>query len=59
MSSSTTSAALLCLLAGAMAAVQTPHSGERAHVEPDGAAELGKEEREELKGGQDGSMRRI
>lgn len=40
MRSSTTSAALLCLLAGAMAAVQTPQTGERAGMESDESAEL-------------------
>lgn len=62
MHSSTTSAALLCLLAGAVAAVQTPQSGERAGMEPDESAELsdgvvnGRTQMRGVKGGQDGSM---
>lgn len=34
MGSSTTSAAVLCLIAGALAAIQTPQTGEEAGVEP-------------------------
>lgn len=60
MRSSTTSAVLLCLLAGAMAAVQTPQTGERVGMDPDESAELHgglvwTPERE-VKGGQDDSM---
>lgn len=40
MRSSTTSTALLCLLAGAVAAIHSPQTGEQSSMEPDETAEL-------------------
>lgn len=40
MGSSTTSAALLCLLSGVVAAIQTPQTGERVVIEPEKSAEV-------------------
>lgn len=69
MGSTNAFAALLCLLAGAMAAIQTPHTGERTGMDADETAEpentKGVEREREMKkkcgvyGGQDGSMQGV